>query len=170
MFLFGYCFILIPYRSIAGIKPNTPCCRCVRQQVLELDGSRETQIGKLRWGLRLPGGGECQVLGKVSVSVADEDCQAVLHTLPLSMSFVCSSNTEGSCVSHCRGWKMPFTLWYGRSGSTGSINSARKKRLPAVSSLKSVLWCERGKCIRQCDHQLRVFVCMRVYEFKLWRE
>lgn len=69
-------------------------------------------------------------------------------------------NIEGSCVSYCREWKMPFTLWYGRSGCTGSINSARKKRLRAVSSLKSVLWCERGKCMQPRAHQLYVCVCV----------
>lgn len=61
-------------------------------------------------------------------------------------------DTEESCVSYCREWKMPFTLWYGRSGSTGSISSARKKRRRDVSSLKSVLWCERGKCMQLCPN------------------
>lgn len=71
-------------------------------------------------------------------------------------------NIEGSCVLYCREWKMPFTLWYGRSGCTGSISSARKKRLRAVSSLKSVLWCERGKCMQPRAHQLCVSLCVCV--------
>lgn len=67
-------------------------------------------------------------------------------------------NIEGRCVSCYREWKMPFTLWYGRSGCTGSKSSARKKRLRAVSSLKNVLWCERGKCMQPRVHQL--YVCV----------
>lgn len=77
-------------------------------------------------------------------------CNTCTHTVCPSVFL----NTEGSCVLYCREWKMPFTLWYGRSGCTGSISSARKKRLRAVSSLKSVLWCERGKCMQPCAHQL----------------
>lgn len=76
-------------------------------------------------------------------------------------------NIEGSCVSYCREWKMPFTLWYARSGCTGSISSARKKRLRAVSSLKSVLWCERGKCMQPRVHQL--YMCVSVL-LGLWRK
>lgn len=76
-------------------------------------------------------------------------------------------NIEGSCVSYCREWKMPFTIWYGRSGCTGSISSARKKRLRAVSSLKSVLWCERGKCMQPGAHELCVDVCVCWWGF--WR-
>lgn len=73
---------------------------------------------------------------------------------------------EESCVSYCREWKMPFTLWYGRSGCTGSISSARKKRLRAVSSLKSVLWCEMGKCMQPRTRQL----CVCVVSGNLWRK
>lgn len=62
---------------------------------------------------------------------------------------------------------MPFTLWYARSGCTGSISSARKKRLRAVSSLKSVLWCERGKCMQPRVHQL--YMCVSVL-LGLWKK
>lgn len=83
-------------------------------------------------------------------------CNTCTHTVCPSLNLT----TEGHCVLYCREWKMPFTLWYGRSGRTGSISSARKKRLRAVSSLKSVLWCERGKCMQPCAHRLRVCVLL----------
>lgn len=97
-----------------------------------------------------------QAVGGVSVYVDDDDeAGKTLQEDPTFLFFffvsvrcntctntVCPPvflNIEGSCVLYCREWKMPFTLWYGRSGCTGSISSARKKRLRAVSSLKSVL-------------------------------
>lgn len=88
---------------------------------------------------------------------------SLFHSYYICRHIVCPPvdlNIEGSCVSYCREWKMPFTHWYGRSGCTGSISSARKKRLLVVSSLKNVLWCERGKCMQPCAHQLCVCVCV----------
>lgn len=58
-------------------------------------------------------------------------------------------DTEGSCVLHCREWKMPFILWYGKSGNTGWKSSVKKKRRHNASSLKNVFWCERGKFAAQ---------------------
>lgn len=71
-------------------------------------------------------------------------------TLPIANALLCigpcaSPDVEGSCVLHCREWRMPFTLWSGRSGNTAWKNSAKKKRRRAASSLKNVLWCEWGK-------------------------
>lgn len=87
---------------------------------------------------------------KLCVSVDDSTC--TIQYDPRAFLSI-----EESCVLYCRKWKMPFTLWYGRSGSTGTIRSARKKRLQAVSSLKSVLWCERGKCTQ---HPPALFVLL----------
>ncbi len=74
-------------------------------------------------------------------------------------------NTEGSCVLHCREWKMPFILWYGRSGNTGWENSVKKKRRHNASSLKNVFWCERGKCeaLPVCSPAVGYNICTALY-------
>lgn len=74
-------------------------------------------------------------------------------------------NTEGSCVLHCREWKMPFILWYGRSGNTGWENSVKKKRRHNASSLKNVFWCERGKfeALPVCSPAVGYDICTALY-------